>query len=118
MAHEFLCSTGLSSDPVTDLARAAKSVDRALKLAPEDYSALRAKSRILRAQGDLDGAAAVVHRAIELQPQAGYQYYDLATILMIQKHPKEALENFMTAQRLRKTEPIPSSIGRRCGACW
>ena len=100
--HTSFVLTGLSSDPVTDLARAAKSVDRALKLAPEDYSALRAKSRILRAQGDLDGAAAVVHRAIELQPQAGYQYYDLATILMIQKHPKEALENFMTAQRLSK----------------
>ncbi len=98
--HTSFVLTGFSSDPRADLERAEKSVDRLLKLAPEDYGALRTKSRILRAQGDLDGAAALLRRTIELRPEEGYQYYDLGTILMLQKHPKEALESFMTAKRL------------------
>ncbi len=98
--HTSFVLTGFSSDPQADLERAERSLDRLLKLAPEDYGALRIKSRMLRAQGDLDGAAALVRRTIELRPEIGYQYYDLGTILMIQKHPKEALESFMTAKRL------------------
>jgi tetratricopeptide (TPR) repeat protein len=98
--HTSFVLSGFSSNPRADLERAEKSVDQVLKLAPQDYGALRTKSRILRAQGDLDGAAALVRRTIELRPQVGYQYYDLGTILMIQKHPEGALESFMTAKRL------------------
>jgi adenylate cyclase len=98
--HADFVQTGLSSNPDADLERAAKSADRALSSAPADFLTLKEKSRVLRAQGDLDGAAAVIHRLIELRPRSAFRYFDLAIIMMIQKHPKEALENFMTAKRL------------------
>src|SRR5262249_47179576 len=89
-----------SSNPDADLAYALTAVDRALLLAPHDYYALREKSRVLRAQGNWDAAAAVIRRLIELRPQVGFRYSDLGFILMVQGHPKEALENFATARRL------------------
>jgi class 3 adenylate cyclase/TolB-like protein len=103
---------GFSPDTTADLAQALRSVDRALLLAPNDYNTLREKSRVLRAQGDLDGAAAVIRRLIELKPAVSYRYNDLGWILMAQGHPKEALDNFMTAKRLATdTEIIQQPLG-------
>jgi TolB-like protein len=56
-----LVFNGFSTDPAGDLAQALRSVDRALLLAPNDYGTLREKSRVLRAQGDLEGAEWVAH---------------------------------------------------------
>jgi len=91
---------GFSSDAAGDLARALKAVDQALLLAPNDYGALRDKSRVLRAQGDLDGAAAVIRKLIDMKPMVSYRYNDLGWILLAQGHPKEALDNILTAKRL------------------
>ena len=68
---QYLVLNGFSSDRDADLARATKAVDRALLLAPNDVYALRAKAVVLRARGDLDGAAAVLRRVIELAPAVG-----------------------------------------------
>ena len=61
---------------------------------------LRDKSRVLRAQGDLDAAAAVIRKLIDMKPNVSYRYNDLGWILLTQGHPKEALDNFITARRL------------------
>ena len=62
---------GFSSNRDADLARATKAADRALQLAPNDVMVLRDKANVLRAQGDLDEAAALLRRVIELAPQCG-----------------------------------------------
>jgi TolB-like protein len=98
--HADLVFNGFSSDPAADLAHALRAVDRALLLAPNDYNTLREKSRVLRAQGDLDAAAAVIRKLIDLKPMVSYRYNELDWILMAQGHPKEALDNFVTAKRL------------------
>ena len=50
-------------------------------LAPNDYGALRDKSGVLRAQGDLDGAAVVIRKLIEMNPLVSYRYNDLARLI-------------------------------------
>src|SRR6202035_5862868 len=75
---------GFSSDPDTDLAIAMKMADRAHVLAPNDVDILRAKASVLRGQGNLDGAAAVLHRVIELRPLQPYNHRALGSILLAQ----------------------------------
>lgn len=95
-----LVRNGFSSDPAADLASATAAVDRALVLSPTDLSTLTAKAEVARAQGDLDGAAAVLRKLIELRPQYGWDRNALGVILMAQGHYKEALENFIIASQL------------------
>ena len=123
--HAYLVLNGFSSDRDADLARATKAVDRALLLAPNDVDALRAKAIVLRAQGDLDEAAALSRKVIELDPQWGWRYRELGLILLIQGHYKEALENFVTAKQLvcrsrprraRSTRTSPSDCWRTIGS--
>jgi Flp pilus assembly protein TadD len=75
-------------------------VDRALQLAPNDFDTLKDKSHILRAQGDLDGATAVIKRLLELNPVSGFRYFDLGLIRLIQGHPEELLTDMQAARRL------------------
>ena len=89
-----------SSDRDADLARATNFANRALQLAPNDISVLRDKAIVLRAKGDLDEAAALLRKVIELAPQWGWPRRDLGQILLSQGHYKEALENFVSAKRL------------------
>jgi tetratricopeptide (TPR) repeat protein len=89
-------------------------INRALQLRPNDWDILRQQSRVLRAQGDLDGAAAVIRKLLELNPQSAYRYFDLGIIRMIQGHPDDYLQNMLTARRLATigddTVSIDSSI--------
>jgi TolB-like protein len=91
---------GFSTDPKADLALALTRVDRALQLAPNDFETLKHKSHILRAQGDLDGATAVIKRLLELNPVSGFRYFDLGLIRLVQGHPEELLTDMQTARRL------------------
>jgi class 3 adenylate cyclase/TolB-like protein len=91
---------GYSSDPGADLTKAMKLADRALQLAPYEVDALAAKAYVLHTQGDLDGAAALIRKVLELQPLNGIRYRELGQIQMAQGHYKEALENFLKAKRL------------------
>jgi TolB-like protein/tetratricopeptide (TPR) repeat protein len=91
---------GYSTNRDADLASALASVDKALQLAPNDWTSLREKARVLRAKGDWDGAAALLRSLIERKPLAAYRYFDLATILIVQGHAQEALTNMLTAKRL------------------
>ena len=64
---------GFSSDHDADLATAIKAIDRALQLAPNDVEALRRKAFVLQAQGNLDEAAALIRKVIELDPLDGWR---------------------------------------------
>jgi tetratricopeptide (TPR) repeat protein len=99
--HADLVLDGFSSDRDADLAYAMKTVDRALLLAPNDYFTLIEKANVLRAQGNLDGAAALLRKVIEIKPlQAAMRYRELGSIMLIQRHYRDALENFTTAKQL------------------
>jgi tetratricopeptide (TPR) repeat protein len=96
----FLVLTGFSSDRDADLARATKAADRALQLAPNDNGLLRTKAVVLRAQGNLDQAAALLRKVIERTPLWGWAHRDLGLILLLQGRHKEALDSFLSAKRL------------------
>jgi adenylate cyclase len=99
--HANLVSQGFSSHRDEDVAYAMKLSDRALQLAPNDVNTLAQKSAVLlRTQGNLDEAEALVRKVIELRPLWGFRYNDLGTIPMIKGHHKEALENYMKAKQL------------------
>jgi TolB-like protein/Flp pilus assembly protein TadD len=91
---------GFSSDPDGDLATAIKAADRAFQLAPNDVDALVPKVYVLWAQGNLDGAAALIHRVLELDPLNSWMHRRLGMLQMDQGRYKEALESFVTAKRL------------------
>ena len=96
----FLVLSGFSSDRGADLARATNFADRALQLKPNDVEVLRTKATVLRARGDLDEAAVLLRRVIELAPQWGWARQGLGRILLTQGHYKEALEMFVSAKQL------------------
>jgi adenylate cyclase len=108
--HADLVNLGFSSDPNSDLTIAAKAADRALALKPNDYMTLREKANILRAQGNLDEAAALLRGLIERNPLAAMRYRELGAIQLTQGHPKEALEQFMTAKRLARGSDMVEAI--------
>ena len=70
-----------------------------LELAPSDYNALSIKTRVLRAQGDLDGAAALIRQLLQVAPQVGFRYFDLGMILIFQGDYKAALNNMHMAKQ-------------------
>jgi tetratricopeptide (TPR) repeat protein len=95
-----LVGDGFSSDRDADLATALKAADRALQLAPNDVSALTRKAFVLRQQGNFDGAAALVRKALEYDPLDGWRHRELGVIQMAQGRYKEALESFIAAKQL------------------
>jgi adenylate cyclase len=96
----FFVLAGFSSNRDADLARATNFANRALQLAPNDVDVLKYKAIVLRAQGNLDEAAALLRKVIELAPQRGWSRRDLGQILLSQGHYKEALESFVIAKQL------------------
>ena len=72
MINEF------SADHDADTLRATNFANRALQLAPNDVEVLRNKAVVLRARGDLDEAAALLRKVIELAPQWGWQRRELS----------------------------------------
>ncbi len=98
--HANLVRDGFSSDPAADLAQARKATDRILFLRPDHSQAMRIKGNVLRFQGDLDGAYALLRRSTDLDPTNGYKLRDLGTVLLMQGQYKEALETFLTARQL------------------
>ena len=102
---------GFSSDRDADVAYAMKLLDRALQLAPNDVDTLAQKSAILlRTQGNMDEAEALVRKVIELRPLWGFRYNDLGSILMIKGHHKEALEDFIKAKQLATVDDSVNRI--------
>jgi tetratricopeptide (TPR) repeat protein len=109
---------GYSTDPKADLARALTLIDRALQLKPNDWDILRQKSRVLRVQGDFDGAEAVIKKLLEMDPQSAYRYFDLGIIRMIKGHPDEYLQNMRTARRLATiSDDVESQSGKFMKDC-
>ena len=98
--HTNLVRNDFSSDPAADLAQATKAADRVLSLRPDHSQALRIKGNVLRLQGDLDGAEALLRRSVGLDPLSGYTLRDFGRVLLMKGHYKEALESFMTAREL------------------
>ena len=96
----FLVINEFSADHDADTLRATNFANRALQLAPNDVGVLRNKAVVLRARGDLDEAAALLRKVIELAPQWGWPRRDLGQIMLSQGHYKEALETFVSAKRL------------------
>ena len=105
--HANRVMDGFSADREADLAYAMKVIDRALLLAPNDVLSETVKASVLRAQGNWDAAAVLFRKVIERLPVQGRRYREFGSLLMVQGHFKEALENFMTAKELvTGTEPI------------
>jgi DNA-binding winged helix-turn-helix (wHTH) protein/TolB-like protein len=98
--HARLVIEGFSSDPDADLAAGSKLIDRALQLKPNDPWVLREQANVLRAQGRLDDAVALLHRVIEMLPEQAFRRRELGQILLMQRHYQEALDNLLTARRL------------------
>jgi tetratricopeptide (TPR) repeat protein len=98
--YATLVFDGFSSEESADLAIAMKAIDRALQLAPGDVDLLATKAFVLHTQGDLDAAAALIRKVIELRPLEGWSLRELGIIQAQQGHYKEALESHLAAQRL------------------
>lgn len=73
-----------------DIAAAARAVDRALEIDPENRVALFTRLDLLLATGDLEKAADAAKRCRELFPDDERSYRLLATIHFEQGHPAEA----------------------------
>ncbi|MDR3524995.1 MAG: adenylate/guanylate cyclase domain-containing protein [Acetobacteraceae bacterium] len=91
---------GYSSDPASDLAIAEKAASKMLEISPNSLNSLRAKSIVLRAQGNWNEAAAAERRVIEMQPLEAVRRYELGMIQMAQGQHNAALDSFRSAKRL------------------
>jgi tetratricopeptide (TPR) repeat protein len=90
---------GYSSDPTADLAIAATAADHMLLIDPNSLISLRAKSFVLRAQGNWKDAEVVLSRVIDIQSTEANRRSELGQILMAQRRHREALESFETAKQ-------------------
>jgi DNA-binding winged helix-turn-helix (wHTH) protein/TolB-like protein len=97
--HSELVLLGYSSDPVADLAIASEAADRMLTTDPNNLLALRARSKVLHAQGRWREAESVLRRVIDLQPAEANRRLEFGQILMAQGRHQEALDNFQAAKR-------------------
>jgi class 3 adenylate cyclase/TolB-like protein/Tfp pilus assembly protein PilF len=108
----LLAGDGFSSDPDADFTTAIKAADRALQLAPDNVEALSQKAFVLRSQGNVDAAEALVRKILELDPLDGWRYRELGSIQLAQGRYREALESLMSAKRLvAGTNPAPALSG-------
>ena len=96
----YIVINGFSTDPKADATEARRMIERELELMPSDYNALSIKTRVLRAQGDLDGAKALIRQLLQLTPLSGYRYFDLGMIAIYQGDHKSALSNMQMAKQL------------------
>jgi TolB-like protein len=103
-----LILSGYSTDAKAESARALTRIDRALELAPNDFGTLEQKVRVLRIEGDIDGAEALTRELIRMNPLSAYQYWNLGIIRLIQGHPEEMLTNMQIARRLVAVGNDPS----------
>jgi Flp pilus assembly protein TadD len=103
-----LILSGYSTDAKAESARALTRIERALELAPNDFGTLEQKVRVLRIEGDIDGAEALTRELIRVNPLSAYQYWNLGIIRLIQGHPEEMLTNMQVARRLVKVGNDPS----------
>jgi DNA-binding winged helix-turn-helix (wHTH) protein/tetratricopeptide (TPR) repeat protein len=90
---------GYSSDPTADLTIAGQTADRMLMLDANSILSLRARAKVLQAQGSWREAEAVLLRVIDLQPTEANRRGELGQILMAQGRHQEALDSFRTAKR-------------------
>jgi TolB-like protein len=91
---------GYSTNPRADADEARLYIERDLELNPANYGALVVKSRVLRAQGDLDGAKVLIHQLLQQAPMSSGRHFDLSIIAIYQGEPKVALSNMQTAKQL------------------
>ena len=99
--HADLVILGFSDNFASDVAIAAEAVDRALQLTPNDYSTLKERTYVLRAEAKWPEAEALTRRLLELRPRVSARYSNLGSILMAQGRNVEALEPLLTAKRLQ-----------------
>ena len=97
-AHAEMILLGFSDDPKTDLAIARQASDRMMDIGPNKMMTLRARSKVLRAEGNWQEAERVQRRVINLQPTEGNRWLELGNILMAEGRHAEALASFENAK--------------------
>jgi len=105
-----LILSGYSTDAKAESARALTRIDRALELAPNDFETLTQKVRVLRIEGDIDGAEALTRELIRMNPLSAVQYWNLGIIRLIQGHPEDMLANMQIARRLAAAGDDPTNF--------
>jgi TolB-like protein len=97
--HCEIVLLGYSSNPMADLTIAVEAADHMLMLDPNSLLSLRARAKVLHAQGSWHEAEAVLRRVIDLQPTEANRHYELGQILIAQGRHREALASFQAAKR-------------------
>lgn len=98
-AHALRCMLRLAA---RDYSGADAAADAALKVAPEDARALRAKARCLELAGKTVAAGRLLDQAIDLRPTYGALYLDKGALLLGMGKVKEAKKALLDA---RKRDP-------------
>ena len=91
---------GWSDDPAAALASAELLVDRAIMLSDGSRSALRTKASVLRSQGRLPEAAALLRRLTAAEPWSVWLTHELGIALLSVGQDEEALRLLLQAKRL------------------
>ncbi len=89
-SHQVLHLQGLIDNRRGKPQRAAKTIRRAIALAPREAAYHNNLGEVLRSDGDLAGAIAAYRRAIELRPGYPEALSNLGIAMMAQGHPDEA----------------------------
>lgn len=75
-------------------------IKRARELAPKDSMFLDTHGWVLRARGDLEGAASVLQEGVALKPSADLHYH-LGVVQMERRHSEDARDNLRRALQLQ-----------------
>jgi TolB-like protein/Flp pilus assembly protein TadD len=103
---------GWTTDHAQDVAEAARLARRAAELGTDDAVALAFGGLALGyVAGDLDGAAAMVERAVALNPNLAFAWYASGTLRAFRgDEPDLAIEHLARAMRLSPLDPFKFSM--------
>src|SRR5262249_33871210 len=98
---------GWMIDRQQEVTETARLVERAVKLGKDDSVALSSAGIArLRVVGDIDGAAALVDRALTLNPNLAQAWYGASFVKNCSGEPEVALQYLNHAMRLSPVDPL------------
>jgi tetratricopeptide (TPR) repeat protein len=97
-----------------DLDEATGKLDEAIRLDPNDHSALINRGNVHRLRGELEQAIKVVEQAIRLDPNAPMAYLQLANILAERRELNKAILNYNESIRLNSKSAVAFRDRGRC----
>jgi TolB-like protein/DNA-binding winged helix-turn-helix (wHTH) protein len=111
LAHLSEVQSRMSTDPQGQIALAARAIDRALSLDPDDTLAHYARGHLLYVRGDIEGALGEYQRVLAANPSDAWSHARIGLVMFRLGRLEEVAPHIAVAQRLNPLEGLQVAFG-------